>query len=91
MVSSRIVMVVQKRNLSWTILQNNSSRGEDHHGRAADLLGHAGRIWDHFVGYAKKNEMYDPIFRAEGDAMAAALHDLLADDDSVKVVQPGRV
>jgi hypothetical protein len=36
----------------------------------SDLLGHAGRIWDHFVGYAKKNEMYHPIFLAEAHSMS---------------------
>lgn len=36
----------------------------------SDLVGHAGRIWDHFLRYAEKYEIYVPIFREEADGMA---------------------
>lgn len=31
--------------------------------RLSDLLGHAGRIWEHFAGWAKENPHGEPILK----------------------------
>lgn len=54
----------------------------------SDLLGHVGRIWDHFIGWAKRHEDYTATFKSNAIEMSKRFAEWKTNDSLTELPAP---